>query len=284
MPNYATGIDDIATTRGACSGWTFICIDHSALDAFETAAAALLQEAKLKSFHGKEFKRRKIDSYIKFLKLVRSTLESESGSGFVSSTLLGQDWKTEFEGFCNNVIGGSFSSAGVEPGPISEASQRIASPLFTFQRMAESNCRGGSTIVQIDRHALYDSLDSDELKIEGTKVSGQLPIIAALRAYGKRQFPNAPEIEREGISVCPDEDSFLVQAADIIGNFSTALAFRHLGRKSKSNDLKCSTFHQVFGDLIDFSDFPEGVERNGDELVLAPGSASFTFSIGGAGV
>ena len=282
MLGYATGIDDIATTRGGCSGWTFVSIDYSSLDAFQTAAAEILQEAKLKSFHGKEFKRRKIDFYIKFLNLVRSTLES--GSGFVSSTLLGQDWKTEFEGFCSNVVGGSFSSAGVEPGPISDASKRIASPLFTLQRVAESNCHGGSTVVQIDRHALYDSLSADELKIEGTMVSGHLPIVAALRAYGQLQFPNAPEIEREGITVCPDEDSFLVQAADIIGNFSMALAFRHLGRKSKSNDLKCSAFDQVFGELIDFNDFPEGVEMHGEELVLAPGSVSFTFSIGGAGV
>lgn len=282
MPNYATGIDDIGTTRGTCSGWTFVSIDRSDLDAFETAAAEVLQRAKLKSFHGKDFKHRKSDSYVEFLKLVRATLES--GSGFVSSTLLGQDWKTEFEAFCNNVVGGSFASAGVEAGSISEASKRIASPLFTFQRIAASNCQGGSTIVQIDRHALYDSLNSDELKIEGTKVSSQLPIIAALRAYGQRQFPNAPEIEREGIAVCPDEDSFLVQAADTIGNFSTALAFRHLGRESKSNDRKCLAFEQVFGDLIDFSDFPEGVERHGDELVLSPCSASLTFSISGAGV
>mgnify|MGYP003381709466 CR=1 FL=1 len=71
-------------------------------------------------------------------------------------------------------------------------------------------------------------------------------------------------------------------AADIIGNFSTALAFRYLGRSSGSNDLKCSVFEQAFGEILDFSNFPATVIRNKDELALPSGSASFTFSISGA--
>lgn len=281
MRNYATGIDDIATMNGACSGWTVVSFDHASFGDFEVAAGKILEAAKLPSFHGKEFKRRKFDSYVEFLKLIRTTLES--GHGFVSCTLLGQDWKSEFEKFCDNVIGGSFSSAGIDAESITEASKRIAAPLFTYQRLAAAKCQGGSTLIHIDRHALLDGLNDSAFELEGLKLSGQLPIIAALRSYGRCRFPSAPEVERESIVVCPDESSFLVQAADIIGNFSTAFAFRHLGRKSQSNDLKCSAFEQAFGDVVDLSTFPPSVVQDGDDLALAAGSASFTFSIGGAG-
>lgn len=111
-----------------------------------------------------------------------------------------------------------------------------------------------------------------------------MPIVSALRAYGKEQFPNAPEIIRDGIKVCPDENSFLVQAADIIGNFATAFAFKKLGKSSRTNDLKCSVFEEVFGDILDASNLPDSIVLNGDDLVLAKGTASFTFSIGDADV
>jgi hypothetical protein len=281
LQNYATGIDDIATMNGTCSGWTIVSFDCASFSDFEVSAGKILETAKLKSFHGKEFKRKKFDSYVEFLKLIRTTLEA--GEGFVSCTLLGQDWKSEFEKFCDDVIGGSFSSAGIDAESITEASKRIAAPLFTYQRLAAAKCQGGNTLIHIDRHALIDSLNDFVFELEGTKLSGQLPIIAVLRAYGRSKFPNAPEIDRESIVVCTDESSFLVQAADIIGNFSSALAFRHLGKKSKSNDLKCSAFEQAFGDIIDLSTFPDSVVQNGDDLALAAGSASFTFSIGGTG-
>ncbi|WP_444939824.1 hypothetical protein ACJJI3_11740 [Microbulbifer sp. ZKSA004] len=280
MANFVTGIDDIGTMNAKCSGWTVISIDYSLVGKFEEEARKILQSAKLKSFHGKEFKRKKADSYTAFLKLVRSTLES--GNGFVSCTLLGKDWKSDFESFCNNVIGGSFTRAGVTAGEITEASKNIAAPLFTYQRLASVKLRGGSTQIQIDRHVLIDQLKSSKVGVSGTEFSGQLPIVAALRAYGRDRFPRAPEIEREGILICPDEESILVQAADIIGNFSTAFAFKKLGKKSKSNDLKCSVFEEAFGDLINLDDFPGSVKLNGDDLELEEGRASFTFSIGGA--
>lgn len=280
MPDFVTGIDDVGTMNAKCSGWTVISIDHALLNEFEEKSGQILQSAKIRSFHGKEFKRKKYNSYAEFLKLIRSMLER--GNGFVSCTLLGQDWKSEFEAFCGNVVGGSFTESGVPAGEITEASKQMAAPLFTFQRLASDKLQGGSTLIQIDRHALIDRLGSSKVERRGVELSGQLPIVSALRAYGKVKFPNAPEIERDSIAICPDEDSFLVQAADIIGNFSTALAFGKLGKNSKSNDLKCSVFEKVFGDILDRSGFPDSIVLNGDDLELAEGTASFTFSIGGA--
>jgi len=281
VTKFATGIDDIATMNASCSGWAIVSIDHALLADFEKNAKQILQAAKLPSFHGKEFKRKKVDSYVQFLKLVRSTLEA--GPGFVACILLGQDWKSDFEDFCNRVIGGAFSNAGMEAAAITEASKKIAAPLFTYQRLAAEQCQCGTTLIHIDRHVFYDELNSSEIQLAGGKMSSQLPIIAALRAYGRERFPNAPEVQRESIVICPDEDSFLVQAADIIGNFATAFAFRQLGKCSNSNEAKCSAFKQVFGDIQDLTSFPDGVRLNGDDLVLDSDAASFKFSIGEAG-
>lgn len=279
MPDFVTGIDDIGTMNAKCSGWTVVSIEYALLNEFEDKSGEILLSSKLNSFHGKEFKRKKADSYAQFLKLIRSTLER--GNGFLSCTLLGQDWKSEFEAFCERVVGGSFSEAGVPAGEVTEASKRIAAPLFTFQRLASDKLQGGSTLIQIDRHSLIDQLGSLNVKLRDVEMPGQLPIVSALRAYGKMQFPNAPEIEQNSITICPDEDSFLVQAADIIGNFSTAFAFKKLGKKSKSNDLKCSVFEGVFGDILELRQFPDSISLNGDDLELAEGTASFTFSVGG---
>ncbi len=279
MPDFVTGIDDVGTMNAKCSGWTFVSIEHALLSEFENKATQILQSAKLKSFHGRDFKRKKSDSYIEFLKLIRSMLER--GNGFISCTLLGQDWKAEFETFCEKVVGGSFTKAGVPAGEVTEASKRIAAALFTFQRLASEKVQGGSTLIQIDRHALIDQLGSSKIELRGAEMSGQLPIVSALRAYGKVQFPNAPEIERDGIAICPDEDSFLVQAADIVGNFSTAFFFKKLGKNSNSNNLKCSVFEKAFGDILNLSSFPDSIALSGDDLELAEGSASLTFRIGG---
>ena len=58
----------------------------------------------------------------------------------MACTLLGQDWKSDFEAFCNRVIGGAFSNAGIEAEAITEASKKIAAPIFTYQRLAEGKC------------------------------------------------------------------------------------------------------------------------------------------------
>lgn len=170
MPDFVTGIDDVGTMNAKCSGWTVVTIEHILLSEFEKKADKILKSAKLESFHGKEFKRSKSASYVEFLKLIRSMLEQ--GNGFVSCTLLGQDWKSDFEVFCGNVIGGSFADTGVPAGDATEASMRIAAPLFTFQRLASGKLQGGSTLIQIDRYTLIDHLNSSQVELRGVEISG----------------------------------------------------------------------------------------------------------------
>jgi len=277
MNKFVTGIDDISTMSARCAGWTIVSFENAALSEFDRQASEILASSGLSTIHAKDFKRRKSDYYKQYLNLVRKTLESNQG--FVCCTLLGSDWKNQFKLFCNNVIGEAFNKAGIYDQDIIEGSKRIAAPLFTYQRIAASKCNGGLSTVQIDRDSVLDKLTNTGFLVRGKKISSQLPIVAALRANGRCQFPNAPEVERESILIVPDECSYIVQAADIIGNFSTALVFKYLGKSSKSNDSKCAVFQEVFGDIIDLSTIPSSVSMCGDDLELDPGAASFTFCI-----
>lgn len=278
LPTFATGIDDTATMNAGCSGWTMVSIDYPLLENFEIKAAQILSQANLKSFHGKDYKRKKHSSYVDFLKLIRLTLEA--GEGFACCTLLGQDWKSEFDIFCETLVGGAFAKAGITDAVITDASKKIAAPMFTYQRIAANKCSGGSTLIQIDRHVFFDGLNSSDIQMHGHSFSSQLPLVSALKAYRDKQFPNAPQIELDDIVICNDEDSFLIQAADIIGNFATACVFRELGKNSNSNERKCSAFEEVFGDILELKNLPKAITLNGDDLALDDGAASFTFCIG----
>lgn len=279
MIEFITGIDDIATMHASCSGWTIVTFERAALSEFDRKASQILASSGLSNFHAKDFRRNKSAYYKEFLILLRETLESNKG--FICCTLLGSDWRDKFELFCNNVIRNAFTKAGINDQSIIDGSIRIAAPLFTYQRIADSKCNGGLTTIQIDRDSVLDNLINNDLLVQGQKFSSQLPIVAALRAYGRCQFPNAPEVLSDSILIVPDECSFIVQAADIIGNFSTSLVKNHLNKNpSKTNVLKCSIFCDVFGDIIDLSAIPSSVSMCGDDLELAPGAASFTFCIG----
>lgn len=277
MTIFAIGIDDIATNTGQCSGWTFFSISESHSSDFESEAKNIQMRSGLSSFHAKDFKRKKFVFYVEFLRLIKRYIES--GDGFACCTLLGKDWKDEFDNFSHNVIMNSFNQVGINNQDIIDASIRLASPLFTYQRIANSIYSGGKAKIYIDRDSILDRLHAQKFYIDNKLLPNQLPVVAGLRAYGEKLFPNAPAIEVDEISIVPDESSFLIQSADVLGNFYKAIVFKHLGETSKTNDQKCDAFRSVFGDILEGLNPPEQVTRSGDDLYLPTGAASFTFQI-----
>jgi hypothetical protein len=99
-------------------------------------------------------------------------------------------------------------------------------------------------------------------------------------AYRKQRFPTSPNVVKDAIQAVVDESSPLIQAADVVGNFSTAYVFRQLGKQSKANDLKAEIFHSVFGEFgIGGIDHSAHVEIIGDDLRLKhPGAYTFAVS------
>jgi len=236
-----TGIDDIGTMNGKSEGWTILSFDEQYLQNFNESAQDILTRSKLKSFHGKEFKRKKSDYYEAFLSLIRSVIEKDKNS-FLCCTLSDESWKNDFSSFCSSVISTSFNKAGIEDSKFVEAAEKLAQPMFTYSRRFPQYPSVILAFIDIDQDSILSRINSDKLIVNGSEISKDTPIFAAFNAYTGRQFPNSPKIERESIRVLQDENSFLIQAADMFGNFSTAFVAKNLGKDSKTNNLKADCF------------------------------------------
>jgi hypothetical protein len=218
------------------------------LEEFNREANSILAESKLSSFHASKYRRNKIKYYKKFLLLIRKTLEKESNS-FICCTLSDELWKSSFNNFCANCISGSFKDAGITDDQFIKSSIKLSLPLFTYMRKAAQHIKADSTSIDIDSDAILKRITSKDIIVSGCVIAPNDIIFSALNAYREKQFGNAPEINRGMIRILNDEDSFLIQAADMFGNFSTALAMKTLGKDTKNNNLKADTFFDVFGDL-----------------------------------
>jgi len=277
MSNFITGIDDFGTMNAVSQGWTFVSFDEGLYVDFQTIAQDILRKSGLHSFHAKEFKRNKKCYYKDFLSLIKSTL-SKGSSSVACATLLNESWKADFRKFTDNVVEGAFRKAGITNEKLISGSKFLAQPIFTYFHIASSTIHATSTKIHIDHHALVDGFSDIDLIIKDHKILPQLPIVSALNEYRKIQFPSAPMVERNSIEILPDEQSFIVQAADMIGNFSAAMVFKVLGKTSKTNDLKAGIMNEVFGDILDISNITKMVEISGNDFVLKK-SGSFSFTI-----
>jgi len=277
MIRVVTGIDDIGTMGAKSEGWTLFSFSESLLEEFVNKAQEVLSESKLKSFHGKEFKRKKIHFYKEFLSLVRFILEKDHNS-FICCTLSDEEWKESFREFCENCICGALQDSGITDEKFIESSTKLALPLFTYMRKSSQLIKADLTNIHLDSDSMLKRISSTELLVNNKEVSPNDVIFSSLNTYRKLRFSDAPEITRGGIHVLNDEDSFVIQAADMFGNFSTAYAAKELGYDSKTNNLKAGAFFDVFGDLIDSSKLKDMVELIDNEVSLKD-SGAFNFTI-----
>jgi len=114
----------------------------------------------------------------------------------------------------------------------------------------------------------------------GVNITAGTFLKSIYNGYAKKQFPKAPLLPDNGVTTMPDARSFLIQAADVIGNFTMAHTFVKLGRTSKSKEAKAVLIDDVFHNLIDASDWSSNVTLVGNDLALAPGAASIKFQMG----
>lgn len=277
VEKFVTGIDDCGTMSGKSLGWGFISFNEILYDDFNVSARDILTRSKMKAFHAKEFTRKYRMFYTEFLFLIRETLEKNSNS-ILCVTMQDEKWDAEFSEFTERLVECAFDKAGVIDEDIVQASKSIAAPLFAFMRISSGKITADSTSIEIDSHALLVGLNKPEIAVENGAISSQIPIFAALRKYRDLRFPQAPLIEKNAIQVLNDEDSFLIQAVDVFANFSNAIIFKTLGKETKTNDIKCEIFNEVFGDIIHTSNIKDNIMLDGEDFVLKQ-SGSFTLCI-----
>ncbi|NLX97807.1 MAG: hypothetical protein GXY83_16715 [Rhodopirellula sp.] len=276
--HFQAAIDEFGTATQQAEGWTIVSLADQQAAALIAKAPALLGRG-LEKFHGKDFTRKSENLFREFLALLKEQCREGAGS-FITCTLNGPTWHDQFTGFAERVLEQSFLKAGV---PLSEADltmvRKVVPPLFTYLRVASHVGNGHTVAVTLDDSQLTKQFNTAQVTVKGKALS--LPYLTGMlyRAYRKQMFPSSPEVVRDEIRTAPDETSPLVQAADVVGNFSTAYVFRRLGKESKANDLKADIFHDVFGEFgIDGIDHAASIEIDGEDLRLKQPGA-YTFAV-----
>lgn len=276
--DFQVGMDEFGTATQESEGWTIVCLAEPQATAFTLEAPALLSGG-LKSFHGKDFTRKSAGPFRDFLTLLKVKCE-ESPGNFIACTLNGKSWHENFTGFAERMLEQSFLKAGVAiPEPELAMLRQVVTPLFTYLRVAAHVGGEHTGAFSRDDSKVMQQFNAATVPIKGKEF--RLPHLAGMlfRAYRKQQLPSSPNIVKDAIQTVPDENSPLIQAADVVGNFSTAYVFNRLGKQSKANDLKAKIFHSVFGEFgIDGIDHSAHVEIAGDDLRLKhPGA--YTFAV-----
>lgn len=266
------GIDDLATEKQLSEGWSYFVIEKEFLKEFSRKAEKLLTNTKLNSFHGKNYKRRFRDNYLNFLKLCREYTE-KSNISILSVILQDENWKNKFIPFTERVIKNVYGNNNINYPEIITSSQKLAAPLFTLQNLTKSFSSDYHIDVSIDCDQITESFDNLNIEISrplgNIKMTSKKILSIIYNGYRKIQFPNSPILNKNGISVKPDENSYLIQAADIIGNFSLSYIMKKLGKKSITIDAKSEIFSIVFGDKFDDIDLSDVFEvTNSNEIKL----------------
>jgi hypothetical protein len=259
----SVGIDDLATEMQLSEGWTFFLIEKELVNEFSEKAKIILDKICIDSFHGKKYKRRFKTSYLEFLELCREYSEKSSVS-LISVVLQDLNWKNQYVPFTKRVIKNVLSNNDINEPEILASSQKLVAPLFSLQAQTNNLSHSFNIEILVDSDSITESFDN--LSIELTKPQGSITITSKkllsfiYNGYRNLQFPNSPTLIKEGISVKPDESSFLIQASDIIGNFCLSYIKKKLGYTSKTINQKAELFSRVFGDKFDDIDLNNVLE------------------------
>lgn len=258
MTLLTAGIDDLGTERQLLEGWSYFVIEKELLDEFSQRANELLNGIALDSFHGKNYKRRFKDKYLQFLKLCREYAE-KSKISLLGVVLQNEKWKSQYIPFTERIIKNVYGKNDIADPDLASSAQMLTSPLFTLQHLTKSLSADYGLQIIVDSHNVTQGFGTQTIQVSNsigstTMTSNQL-LNVIYNGYRKLQYPNSPTLIDNGISVVSDGDSFLIQAADIMGNFSLSYAKRKLGVESNTIIEKAEIFSEVFGDVFDSKDF-----------------------------
>jgi hypothetical protein len=117
--------------------------------------------------------------------------------------------------------------------------------------------------------------------VRSTSVHVGVPFRGFYNGYRKYLFENSPELERNGVAVVDDNKSFLIQAADVFGNFALATLFVKLGVASKPRLKKSEILDTAFGNVLKRTDYSAKCRIRGTDLeLLSDGTLNATISSG----
>ncbi len=211
------------------------------------------------------------------MNLIKDHSEQHKGS-FIGFVLNSEKWEKEYKDFYTSLVSTVYQGIGVEDTDAVKVAQKLIGALMQLQyRMSSYKFSvDDSFLIQVDTDTIKDKFDSEEriiniqsdLKhlIPQVKVTDSFLLLQLYNNYKKIFFPETPTCEQ--VTTFNDEDSFIIQAADIFGNFALAYIFYSLGKRSNTLERKVEIFHEVFGSNLKDIDFVNSISIEGEDLKL----------------
>jgi hypothetical protein len=279
MPlDLVAGLDDIATERQLTSGLSFVVLPKAEAAQFVTQARQLLPSG-LSEFHANDLNSKDVSecqAYEDFLSLLRKTAETAPASLLVCS-LNNQTWHNGLTSFAARIVSNVFATLGVRDSNILAGASDAAPSLFTLPRLLKIPSAALSSL-DIDQNTETGRFALRTVSVNGSSMPATQLLALLANAYRKQQFPHSPEIHRSGISIVDSATSFLVQAADVLGNFSMNYLIRNLAPTTPGRTKKAEIFESVFHDLLPATHFDQLASLTGTQFELAlqhPGALTF---------
>ncbi len=265
--NLFVGADDFATGGQECAGWTYFILPERFYFDFVKQGKAILAKTKLPAFHGKEYKRRFKSEYGEFLKLIME-FSKKSPQSVAMNMLLSRKCKTDLEAFSKRVIAKSYINAGISNNKVVNAIQQYVTPLFSLLRATQGLGPDIAMRVELDNDIKFEDLDSLTFISNRKTITAKWLLGVTLNAYRRKYFSNSPMFNKSIVTSIDDKDSVMVQAADVMGNFSMAYTFVKLGKATTGRKEKANLMKHVFGKYVEKFDFSKHMKLQGDDIVL----------------
>jgi len=277
------GIDDIATERALSAGWSFVVLPKTDANQFSADARALLAAGRLTEFHAKLFKHknaRECKAYEDLLSLLRKSSES-AALCLLACSLYDDTFHPTFTSFAARIMVNVLQTLGISDPAVVAAAPKAASPLFTMLRLLKAPDDTAMTSIEIDEDAALSTFGVQTLVANGKPMPATHLLAMLADLYRRHCFPQSPRVHSSGIAFVDSASSLLVQAADVLGNFSVNYLMSKLGTVTMGRAAKAKIFESVFGDLLTQSQFGQFAVLKGSQAELAaqqPGALTFTLT------
>lgn len=276
MAKLIAGLDEIGTETLKSEGWCYFCLPEKEYIKFSTEVQALLASTKLTVFHGKKFKVKEAAEYEQFLRLIRKYAEN-SVPTILSCTLNSEIFKHTFLGFCNRITENVFTQVGVKDHELINVCKQLTPGLFSFLRLVNHLGNDNDLSIEVDSDSVKEKYPHLSTIIKEHTFTADFLMTKLYNAYRQFQFANSPKLAESGISVLKDDHSFAIQAADVIGSFSTSFVYYKLGNTSKTRIARGEIFEKVFGDKFGLENFSSSIKLVGENDLELLNEGAFTM-------
>jgi Protein of unknown function (DUF2934) len=246
-PSMTCGIDDVATGGGATAGSTFFVLPTSVVSQFSQKAAALLPPG-LTEFHGCEMRPGDENAFEAFLELARDFLELHPYS-YAGALGADRNWQTEFGGKAGAACVAVLNYYGVSDPQFAKRLNKLSQPLWSLSRLLRLVGHQVQLTLDIDSDSFIASLVANTLSIGATVINGEEMLARLSNSYAASYFGDAPRlaVSPPSLRILPSQQSFMVQAADVVGNFALAHASYVAGLTTGGRKKKSEILQRVFG-------------------------------------